>query len=100
MSRRRRTLIEKAFQKLDKTKDGVVTQEDLEGVYDYRHHPKYKNGECTKAQVLRQFLDAFDSKDKDGVVTFDEFLNYYSGVSASIDDDTYFDLMMHQAWKR
>jgi len=32
-------------------------------------------------------------------VTKEEFINYYSGVSASIDDDQYFVVMMNNAWK-
>lgn len=32
-------------------------------------------------------------------VAKDEFWNYYSGVSASIDNDVYFILMMKNAWK-
>ncbi|XP_051556600.1 calcyphosine-like a [Myxocyprinus asiaticus] len=100
MSNARKQVINKAFQKLDRTGDGVVTVEDLQGVYNSKHHPKYKSGEWTEEQVFRSFLDSFDSPyEKDGKVTLEEFVNYYSGVSASIDSDEYFITMMQNAWK-
>ncbi|KAK7131151.1 hypothetical protein R3I94_016325 [Phoxinus phoxinus] len=100
MSNARKEVVLQAFKKLDKSGDGVVTIEDLRGVYNVKHHPKYQNGEWTEDQVFRKFLDSFDSPDdKDGKVTKEEFLNYYSGVSASIDTDIYFIVMMRNAWK-
>ena len=38
------------------------------------------------------------SKAADGKVTLNEFMDYYSNVSASIDDDQYFQLMITNAW--
>ncbi|KAM8854212.1 calcyphosine-like b isoform 3-T5 [Synchiropus picturatus] len=100
MSRSRQAAVQQAFRKLDRTGDGVVTVEDLQGVYNAKNHPKYQNGEWSEEQVFRCFLDNFDSPyDKDGKVSVEEFYNYYSGVSASIDNDAYFLLMMKNAWK-
>ncbi|XP_034147402.1 calcyphosine-like a isoform X3 [Esox lucius] len=100
MSSARITVINRAFKKLDRTGDGVVTVQDLCGVYNVSQHPKYKSGEWTEEQVFLTFLNSFDSpNDKDGKVTQEEFLNYYSGVSASIDTDEYFVTMMQNAWK-
>jgi hypothetical protein len=36
---------------------------------------------------------------RDRRVTPDEFIEYYNNVSASIDRDDYFELMMINAWK-
>ncbi|NWY73541.1 CAPSL protein, partial [Erithacus rubecula] len=100
MSQARKEIVLKAFQKIDKTGNGVVTVDDLRGVYSGQHHPKYLNGEWTEDQVFRAFLENFDSfYDRDGKVTTDEFMNYYAGVSASIDTDAYFILMMKNAWQ-
>ena len=100
MSASRVRVIEQAFNKLDRTGDGKVTVEDFKGVYHARKHPKYMNGEWTEQQVFSDYLKKFDSPDDpDGEITKEEFQNYYAGVSASIDDDTYFDLMMRNAWK-
>ena len=69
MNNNRKELVRRAFQKLDKTGDGVVTVQDLHGVYNVKKHPKYISGEWTEDQCLKQFLDSFDSpNDKDGKV--------------------------------
>ncbi|NXY55649.1 CAPSL protein, partial [Callaeas wilsoni] len=100
MSNARKEIIMQAFQKLDKTGDGVITIDDLREVYNVKCHPKYQNGDWTEDEVFRAFLDNFDSPyDKDGRVTTEEFMNYYAGVSASIDTDIYFIIMMKNAWK-
>lgn len=67
MSKARVKLIEMAFQKMDKTGDGFITPDELKGLYNARHHPKYKNGEWTEQQVFTEFLNQFES-DNDGKV--------------------------------
>jgi len=34
----------------------------------------------------------------DGTVSFDEFCDYFAGVSSSIDGDDYFEVMMKNSW--
>lgn len=100
MSPSRLALVQKAFAKLDKTGDGKITYEDLHGVYNVKNHPQYLNGQMTENDLLRKFLVNFEEGGIiDGTVTKEEFENYYTGVSASIDDDAYFDLMMRTSWK-
>ena len=82
MNNNRRSLIVKAFRKLDKSGDGVVTVEDLQGVYNVKNHKKYISGEWTEEECLREFLDSFDTPgDKDGQVSSPYIMYSYSGTS-------------------
>lgn len=35
----------------------------------------------------------------DGKITMEEFIDYYNFISASIDNDQYFELMMNNCWR-
>jgi Ca2+-binding EF-hand superfamily protein len=98
LNQRRTQLVLLAFSVLDRDRSGIIEVNDIIGLYDASQHPDVIAGRKTKGQVFREFLDNFDVTDKDGKVTPGEFCKYYSNVSASIDDDDYFELMIRNAW--
>lgn len=95
---RRKQMVLMAFEVLDADKSGIVDITDISAKYSADKHPDVIAGRRTKEDVLREFLDTFDSGDKDGQVTPQEFIKYYGNCSASIDDDDYFELMIRNAW--
>ena len=98
MKRRRKLLVRKAYNILDADGSGEVTVHDIRGKYDCSQHPKVQAGEMTEDEALEEILDTYEQGEADGIITFQEFLEYYRDVSAGIDSEDYFELMIRNAW--
>jgi len=90
----------KAFAMLDKNGGGTVTVSDIEGIYDVSRNPEFLEGRASKEQILTNFLNQFEGArgNKDGIITIDEFCDYYTDVSMSTPSDDYFVAMMESTW--
>lgn len=98
INKRRMKLIDMAYKVLDVQGKGHVTVADIQDRFSAEHHPDVLTGKLPPAEALGHFLANFDVFDHDGVVTEKDFVEYYRNVSASIDDDDYFELMIRNAW--
>jgi Ca2+-binding EF-hand superfamily protein len=94
----RRELVDMAFARLDKTGDGVITVDDLEQCYDVSQIPEVASGRLSPREALNKFMSQWDGRDNDGVITRDEFYDYYKNVGGAIESDKYFELMVRNAW--
>lgn len=97
MNDERRDLVLQAYALLDANCNGVVTISDLKELYDTAQHPEVLAGEKTAKEVLVAFSAGWD-RNGNGTITEREFIEYYNDISAGIDDDQYFELMMRNAW--
>lgn len=98
INQRRQKMIDMAFKVLDKTGNGTITMEDIEGTYNAGHDPDVLAGRMPEDSALGYFLAQFDTIESDGIVSGKEFTEYYRNISASIDNDDYFELMIRNAW--
>jgi len=65
--------------------------------FDAKGHPSVKDGRKTEKQVLDEFLRTFEvayaikhNSKPDGVISEAEFFEYYNCISATIEEDSYF----------
>jgi hypothetical protein len=82
-----------------------LSLEDIKGKYNAAFHPDVKSGKKTEDEALTEWLETFENHystvtggANDGIITPEEFIEYYTHVSANIDNDAYFELMMSNVW--
>jgi Ca2+-binding EF-hand superfamily protein len=102
MNERRKKLVRKAFRLMDKDGDGTVSIADVADVFDASMDPEVQQGLRTEEEAKMDFLKVFDQPGedgkRDGIITLDEWKDYYGGISADISNDDYFELMIRNAW--
>lgn len=101
LSERRVNMVKKAFMMLDKDGSGKVTVSDIVGIYDVSMNPEFLEGRKTRDEILGEFLNNFDGPrgNNDGILTWEEFYDYYSDLSMSTPSDEYFVRMMESTWQ-
>jgi len=101
LNARRQSIVNQAFDKMNRNGDGQLTVGDLKGVYDVSNHPEVIKGEKTENEALADFLNGFDGEiggNDNGVVTEAEWNSYYTDLSATIPSDDYFCMMVGNTW--
>jgi Ca2+-binding EF-hand superfamily protein len=106
MNNFRKKLVDQAFSKLDTDNSGVVDMDEIKKLYNCKKHPDVISGKKTEDEVYAEFMETFQLHAalkgkgiKDREISREEFQEYYENISASVDRDDYFELMMNNAWK-
>jgi Ca2+-binding EF-hand superfamily protein len=100
LSERRLIMVKKAFAMLDKDGSGQLTVGDIAGIYDVSMNAEFLEGKKGKDEILMEFLNNFDGArgNNDGVVTWNEWIDYYGDLSMSTPSEEYFVRMMESTW--
>jgi Ca2+-binding EF-hand superfamily protein len=100
LSERRKNIVERAFLQMDRDGSGQVTASDIKHLYDVQHNKDFIDGSKTKEEIIEGFLDSFDGArgNNDGIVSHQEWMDYYTDLSMSLPTDQYFVEMMESTW--
>ena len=104
LQERRKLYIVGMFANIDAEKKGEVSIQALKNMYNAKYHPDVLNGTKSQEDAFEQFCYSLDlycevnGIQANGNLTFENFIDYYSGISACIPDDVYFEDMLNGVW--
>mmetsp|Transcript_25524 Transcript_25524/g.33357 ORF Transcript_25524/g.33357 Transcript_25524/m.33357 type:complete len:316 (+) Transcript_25524:168-1115(+) len=97
---RRRRMLEQVFASMDINGMGEIYSDDILERYNPVDLEEVVNGKMTLENAKQAFLEGLDGNRAraDAVVTWDEFLNFYTEISAGIRSDNKFIEHMEACW--
>ncbi|EPY37264.1 calcium-binding protein [Strigomonas culicis] len=101
MSAARKEKVIHVFRRLDYDQDGLLKILDLQALFNASEHPVVVADKIFAAdKLLKGFVSIWDeSKRGHGTIPLSEFLDYYNGLSAVIEDDEVFFGILTTTWK-
>eukprot|EP00742_Colponemidia_sp_Colp-10_P000862 GILJ01000935.1.p1 GENE.GILJ01000935.1~~GILJ01000935.1.p1 ORF type:complete len:483 (-),score=72.03 GILJ01000935.1:146-1594(-) len=93
---RRANLVHQAYHQLADQTGGRVTLGDIAYNFDptYQAELDQKNPEV----IYNEFMSEWDTQEVEAEVHLDEFLQYYTDLSASISSEEYFEALLRNTW--
>lgn len=114
MNNHRFSMFRSLMNKLDTQKIGYVQLSALDKFFRASRHPKVKAGELSESEMMQQFLNQFDllnpvkctdfneistsTDTKTPLIAYDQFEEYYNGLSIQIESDNDFIQILKNSW--
>ncbi|RHW72216.1 calcium-binding protein [Trypanosoma brucei equiperdum] len=100
MSQERKDAVWNIFRRMDYDRDGNLNIIDIQACYNTQEHPTCSVDHLFQSdKMLKGFLTIWDENERCGLVPYAEFLDYYNGVSAVLEDDKVFFDVLNNQWK-
>ena len=95
-------LIIEKFAKIDIDRKGYAEINLIKSLFNPNAHPDVLMNKKSEGEVFEEFIFTFDTfisfKEKINEITFEDFIEYYSAISAAILNEDYFTDMMNGVW--
>jgi hypothetical protein len=100
MSARRSALVDLCFEKVDVNCNNYLCIDELCAAYDISCNQDAIEGKYSKEQIVAQFLEGFGLTGEEVTkVTRDMWIDYYTDLSMTVVDDSYFVSMLESIWQ-
>jgi len=105
MNDNRKNIITNAFNylcKIENNNNNTISINTLKGKFNANMHPSVLNGERSAKDIYDEFCQTLDIyvnlNNGKNVFNLGDFIEFYSGISPSILDDSYFENIINNVW--